>query len=185
MTKPRQDADIDLIRRSITTIADYPKAGIQFRDITSLLEDPAALNAVIEAMLSKLDDTPFDKVLALEARGFPFGAILAHRLGLGLVLARKPGKLPRAVYREAYALEYGEDALEIHQSALEPGDRVLLVDDLLATGGTALAAFALARKAGATVSRACFVVALPELNGLVALKQVGIEADYLVEYDGE
>ena len=168
----------------IRTIPDFPKPGIQFRDITTLLLDAEGLAATI-ARLAALHAGPFDMVAGIEARGFIFGAAVAHALGTGLVLIRKDGKLPGRTVAVDYALEYGEDRIAMHEDALVPGARVLLVDDLIATGGTALAAIRLLRKAGAEVAGAAFVIDLPDLGGLERIVGEGVPAAALVEFEGD
>ena len=125
-----------IIKDSITTIADYPKAGIMFRDVTTLMAEPAAFQATINEFIDAYKDQGFTKIIGTESRGFIFGAPLSYALGIPFIPVRKPGKLPRAVISQDYQLEYGEDVLELHTDAIVPGDKVLLVDDLLATGGT-------------------------------------------------
>jgi len=171
------------IRQRIRTIADFPKPGIMFRDITTLLLDPEGLRLTIERMAEAVEGQ-VDLVAGIEARGFLFGAALAYRLGTGVLLIRKDGKLPGATIAEDYALEYGTDRIAIHADACAPGARVLLIDDLIATGGTARAAVRLLRKAGATVTQAGFVVDLPELGGAEALRGDGIAVHALVEFEG-
>ncbi|MDB5684985.1 MAG: adenine phosphoribosyltransferase [Sphingomonas bacterium] len=167
----------------IRTIPDFPKPGIQFRDITTLLLDGRGLAATI-ARLAALHPGPVDVVAAIEARGFIFGAALARELGTGLVLIRKDGKLPGATVAVDYALEYGEDRIELHEDALLPGARVLLVDDLVATGGTALAAVRLIRRAGAEVIGASFVIDLPDLGGADRIEADGVPVGTLVAFLG-
>src|SRR3954470_11284995 len=157
------------IRRLIRTIPDFPKPGIMFRDITTLLLDAEGLRLTIERMAEAIDG-PIDLVAGIEARGFLFGAALAVKLGAGMMLIRKDGKLPGATIAEDYALEYGTDRIAMHADACAPGARILLVDDLIATGGTARAAIRLLRKAGAAVAQAQFVIDLPELGGAEALR---------------
>ena len=175
--------DNDDIRQRIRTIPDFPKPGIMFRDITTLLLDPDGLRLTIERMAEAVEG-PVDLVAGIEARGFLFAAALAYRLGTGVLLIRKDGKLPGATIAEEYALEYGTDRIAIHADACAPGARVLLVDDLIATGGTARAAVRLLRKASAVVTQAAFVVDLPELGGADALRGEGIAVTSLVTFDG-
>ena len=176
-------ADHDDLRALIRTIPDFPRPGIQFRDITTLLLDGTAFAAAVERMVSGVMTKP-DLVAAIEARGFVFGAALAQRLGCGLLLIRKDGKLPGATIAEEYALEYGTDRLAIHVDACAPGASVHLVDDLIATGGTALAAVRLIRRAGASVSGVSFVVDLPDLGGAERLRQEGVAVHSLVAFAG-
>ncbi|MCX8474964.1 MAG: adenine phosphoribosyltransferase [Sphingomonas sp.] len=176
-------SDNDDIRQRIRTIPDFPKPGIMFRDITTLLLDAEGLQLTIERIAGQVEGR-VDLVAGIEARGFLFGAAVAVRLGTGLLLVRKDGKLPGATIAEDYALEYGNDRIAIHADACAPGARVLLVDDLIATGGTARAAVRLLRKAGAEVIQAAFVVDLPELGGADALRGDGIAVNALVAFDG-
>ncbi len=173
----------DDIRQRIRTIPDFPKPGIMFRDITTLLLDAEGLALTIDRMAEAVEGE-IDLVAGIEARGFLFGAALAVKLGAGMLLVRKDGKLPGATIAEDYALEYGTDRIAIHADALAPGARVLLVDDLIATGGTARAAVRLLKKAGAEVVQASFVVDLPELGGADALRSDGIAVHSLVAFDG-
>jgi len=171
------------IKRLIRTIPDFPKPGIMFRDITTLLLDPSGLRMTIDAMVAATDG-PVDLVAGIEARGFLFAAAMAIPLKAGVVLIRKDGKLPGATIAEDYALEYGTDRIAIHEDALIPGQRVILIDDLIATGGTARAAIRLLRKAGANVTQAQFVIDLPDLGGADALRADGVTVDSLVAYEG-
>lgn len=168
----------------IRTISDYPKPGIQFRDITTLLLDGAAFRLTIDRLAAQVRG-PVDLVAGIEARGFVFGAALADRLGCGLVLLRKSNKLPGAVLGINYALEYGHDRIEMHADAVQPGTRVLVIDDLIATGGTALAAVQLLRLADAVVSQAAFVIDLPALGGATRLREAGVAVSALVEFEGD
>ena len=171
---------LDSISARVRVIPDFPKAGIQFRDLTPLLADGAAFQATTAALAERAGD--FDLIAGVEARGFLFGAALAQLTGRGLVIVRKPGKLPAATIGHDYDLEYGTDRLELHADAVAPGTRVLLVDDVLATGGTAEAAVTLLRKAGAIVDRALFVMELDGLPGAARLKAQGVEPVSLLHY---
>jgi adenine phosphoribosyltransferase len=175
-------ANADL-KALIRTIPDFPKPGIMFRDITTLLLDAAGFQTTI-ARMAAATRGPVDLVAGIEARGFLFAAALAAPLNAGVLLIRKDGKLPGVTIGEDYALEYGTDRIAIHEDALVPGQRVLLIDDLIATGGTARAAIRLLRKAGATVEQAQFLVDLPELGGADALRGDGITVDSLVCFEG-
>jgi adenine phosphoribosyltransferase len=166
----------------IRTIPDFPKPGIQFRDITTLLLDARGFAAAVEG-LAHVEEKP-DLVAAIEARGFVVGAALAQRLGCGLLLIRKAGKLPGETIAEDYALEYGTDRLAMHVDACAPGARVLLVDDLIATAGTALAAVRLVRRAGAAVIAAAFIIDLPDLGGSALLRAEGFPVHSLVSFEG-
>jgi adenine phosphoribosyltransferase len=174
-----------LIKESIKTIPDYPKPGIMFRDVTSLMEDPCAYQTTIEMFVEQYKERGFTKVVGTEARGFLFGAPLALELGIGFVPVRKPGKLPRETISESYELEYGHDMLEIHVDAINENDKVLVVDDLLATGGTIEATVKLIRKLGGEVKHAAFVISLPELGGEKRLADLGLELVALCEFEGE
>lgn len=173
------------LQAAIKTIPDYPNEGILFRDVTSLLEDAEAFALTMQLFASKYKNQGFTKVVGTEARGFIFGAPLALALGVGFVPVRKPGKLPRATYAQAYQLEYGEDILEIHCDALNANDKVLIIDDLLATGGTIEATTKLIRRLGAQVEDAGFVISLPDLGGITRLEKMGLKAFSLIQYAGE
>jgi adenine phosphoribosyltransferase len=172
------------LKAYIRTIPDYPKPGIMFRDITTLLGHGEAFRQAVDEMVAPLIDRKIDKVAGIEARGFILGGAVAHQLSAGFVPLRKKGKLPHHVITESYELEYGVDSMEMHTDAIEPGDRVLLVDDLIATGGTAMAAIKLLRKAGAKIAGAAFLVCLPELQGDTKLTAQGINVSYLVWFAG-
>jgi adenine phosphoribosyltransferase len=174
----------DDLKALIRTIPDFPKPGIQFRDITTLLLDPGGFAAAIERLAFKIEEKP-DLIAGIEARGFVVAAALAQRLGAGLLLLRKDGKLPGVTIAEDYALEYGTDRLTMHIDACAPGKRILLADDLLATGGTALAAARLLRRAGGEVGEAVFIVDLPDLGGGAQLREAGLKVHTLVEFEGE
>ncbi|MCU6455794.1 adenine phosphoribosyltransferase [Sphingomonas sp. A2-49] len=173
----------DDLRALVRTIPDFPSPGIQFRDITTLLLDPAGLATTVERMVAATHG-PVDLVAGIEARGFLFAAALAIPLGAGVLLMSKDGKLPGATIAEDYTLEYGQDRIAMHADALVPGQRVLLVDDLIATGGTARAAVRLLRKAGAEVAQAQFVIDLPDLGGAAALRAEGLRVDALFAFAG-
>ncbi|MFH1278749.1 MAG: adenine phosphoribosyltransferase [Candidatus Eisenbacteria bacterium] len=171
------------LKSRIREVPDFPKKGIVFKDITTLLADPSAFGAAVERMEEVLHGRRVDKIVCVEARGFLFGAPLALRLGAGLVPVRKPGKLPAETIREEYTLEYGTDSVEMHRDAIRSGDHVVLVDDLLATGGTAAAAARLVERAGGTVECLLFLIELSFLSGRRLLG--GREILSLIEYGGE
>jgi adenine phosphoribosyltransferase len=175
---------VDDLKALIRTIPDFPRPGIQFRDITTLLLDRGGLTASVDALAETVEGQ-VDLIAAIEARGFAIGGALAVKLGAGLLLIRKDGKLPGATIAEDYALEYGTDRLAMHVDACTPGARVLIVDDLLATGGTALAAGRLIRRAGGEIAGARFVIDLPDLGGSKALREAGIDVRSLVEFEGD
>ena len=174
----------DDLKALIRNIPGFPKPGIQFRDITTLLLDAQGFAAAIERLAFKIGDKP-DLVAGIEARGFVVAAALAQRLGSGLLLIRKHGKLPGETIAEEYALEYGTDRLAMHIDACAPGARVWLADDLIATGGSALAAVRLIRRAAATVAGASFIIDLPDLGGSARLGQEGFPVHHLVEFEGD
>ena len=169
------------LKALIRDIPDFPKPGILFRDITTLLQNPEGLNYVIEELARQVDGLEIDYVAGIESRGFIFGTPLATRLGVGFVPVRKPGKLPAEVYSMDYELEYGTDSLEVHQDAFPPNSRVLLVDDLLATGGTAAAAAQLVEKTQAQLVGIAFVIELMALNGRAKLPE-GLPIKSLIQY---
>ncbi len=172
------------LKTVIRTIPDYPKPGIQFRDVTTLLGHPRAFRQAVDELVQPYAGQKIDKVAGIEARGFILGGAVAHQLSAGFVPLRKKGKLPHDVITESYELEYGLDEMQMHKDALEPGERVLLVDDLIATGGTAIAASKILRKAGAKIVGAAFVVCLPELKGDTRLAEQGVEPTYLTWFGG-
>jgi adenine phosphoribosyltransferase len=174
----------DDLKVLVRTIPDFPRAGIQFRDITTLLLDGSGFAQTIERLAETIGERP-DLIAGIEARGFAIGAALALKLGCGLLLIRKDGKLPGETIAEDYALEYGTDRLTMHVDACTPGKRVLIVDDLLATGGTALAAARLVRRAGGVVTSGAFVIELPELGGRAALEAEGVEVLSLLSFSSE
>lgn len=168
----------------IRTIADYPRPGILFRDITTLLGDARAFRRAVDELVQPWAGAKIDKVVGIEARGFILGGAVAHQLNAGFVPVRKKGKLPHRTVRMAYALEYGEDEMEVHVDAVAAGERVLLVDDLIATGGTAIGAVKLLHSLDAQVAAACFVVDLPDLGGARLLRQMGLPVRTLVSFSG-
>ncbi len=173
------------IRELIRSIPDYPKEGIIFRDITTLLQHPAGFRRAVDELVQPFAGAGINKVAGIEARGFIIGGAVAHQLSVGFVAVRKKGKLPWQTISVEYELEYGSDEVEIHIDSLEPGDRVLMVDDLLATGGTATAASQLVRDAGGEVVGASFVVELPDLGGRARLEQMNVPVRALVEFEGD
>lgn len=169
----------------IRTIPDYPKPGIQFRDITPLLQDKQGFASILDALSAHCSKAAVDKVVAVEARGFIIGAALAARLGAGFVPVRKPGKLPAQTIKQSYSLEYGTDTLELHVDAILANERILLVDDLIATGGTALAAVGLIRQLGGVVTQAAFIIDLPDLGGMQHLANAGVKGFALYQFEGD
>ena len=172
------------LRDAIRTIPDYPKPGILFRDITTLLGDPRAFRTTVDQLVQPYAGTKIDKIAGIEARGFILGGAVAHQLSAGFVPIRKKGKLPHATVSIAYSLEYGVDEMEIHADAVLKGEKVILVDDLIATGGTATAAAQLLRNLGAEVVAAVFIVDLPDLGGADKLRAMNVPVRTLVEFAG-
>ncbi len=175
---------MDDLKQLIRTIPDYPKPGIMFRDITTLLGDAQGFKASIVRMAEPYRTQPIDAVAGIEARGFILGGAVADRLGCGFIPIRKKGKLPGKTIGQDYELEYGIDTIEIHHDAIRPGERILIIDDLIATGGTALAAAKLIRQTQGTVVGAAFVVDLPELGGRAKLEAQNIDCHILMAFDG-
>ena len=174
----------DRLRELIRTIPDYPKPGILFRDITTLLKDPDGFRETVDVLVARHARSGVNKVAGIEARGFILGGAVAHGLGAGFVPVRKRGKLPFEIMGHDYELEYGTDRVEMHLDAIEPGERVLLVDDLIATGGTAEAAVTLIDRAGGDVIEACFVIDLPDLGGRQRLDRRGVASLALIAFAG-
>jgi adenine phosphoribosyltransferase len=172
------------LTKIIRTIPDYPKPGIMFRDITTLLADARGFRRAVDELVQPFAGMKIDKVAGIEARGFILGGAVAHQLSAGFVPLRKKGKLPHKTIAVEYDLEYGRDAIEMHLDAFTAGERVMLVDDLIATGGTALAAVDLLRQGGAEILAACFVVDLPELGGAARLRDAGVPVSTLVSFAG-
>lgn len=173
------------IKSKIRTVPHYPKQGIQFRDITTLLKDPAGLRLTVNELVARYKDVKIDKIVGIESRGFILGAPLAYALGIGFVPIRKKGKLPSATIGHDYDLEYGSDRIEIHTDAIEKGERVLLVDDLIATGGTADAACTLIEKMGGVIVECCFIIDLPDIGGRARLEKHGHKVFALCEFEGD
>jgi len=172
------------IRSAIRTIPDYPRPGIQFRDITTLLGDARIFRRVVDELVQPWTQARIDRVAGIEARGFILGGAVAHQLAAGFVPIRKKGKLPHATVRVAYSLEYGIDEMEIHRDGVAYGERIIIVDDLIATGGTAEAAVRLLRTLGAEILGACFVIDLPELGGRRRLEALDVPVRTLVSFEG-
>lgn len=172
------------VKDYIRSIVDFPHEGIIFRDVTTLFADARGFRMAIDQLVAPYAGQRIDKVVGLEARGFIIGGAVAHQLSTGFVPIRKKGKLPGAVISEAYTLEYGEAVMEVHDDAMTPGERVLIVDDLLATGGTAEAAIKLCHRLGAEIVGCAFIIDLPELGGRDLLAQTGIPTQILCEFDG-
>jgi adenine phosphoribosyltransferase len=175
----------DAIKASIRTIPDYPKKGIQFRDISTLLEDPIALRMTIDAIVHRYMNKNISAVAGIEARGFIFGTVVAYELGASFIPIRKVGKLPGDTISQSYQLEYGEDSIEVHKDCIQKGQRILLIDDLIATGGTAGAAIKLIRQLEGDIVESCFVVDLPDLGGSKKLQtELDCPCFSLCEFEG-
>jgi adenine phosphoribosyltransferase len=175
----------DDLRAAIRTIPDHPKPGILFRDITTLLGDARAFRRAVDELVHPWAGTKIDKVAGIEARGFILGGAIAHQLSAGFVPIRKKGKLPHNKVSIGYSLEYGIDEMEMHEDAVGPGERVVLVDDLIATGGTAEAAVKLLQQLGADVVVACFVIDLPDLGGAKKIEALGVPVRTLIAFEGQ
>ena len=174
-----------VIKEKIRTVPHFPKQGVMFRDITTLLKDPEGFNRAINLLYERYKDKPVDAVVGIESRCFIFGSVLAHKLGVGFIPARKPGKLPAETEKIEYETEYSKDAIEIHKDAINEGMNVLVVDDLIATGGTALACCKLIEKLGGKVHECAFIIDLPDLGGRKKLEEAGYKVFKLVEFEGE
>jgi adenine phosphoribosyltransferase len=181
MTSPALDNDL---KSAIRSIPDYPKPGIMFRDITTLLGDARAFRRAVDELVQPWAGMKIDKVAGMEARGFILGGAVAHQVSAGFIPIRKKGKLPHKRVSIAYSLEYGLDEMEMHEDAVAPGERVILVDDLIATGGTAEGAVKLLRQMGANVLAACFVIDLPELGGADKLRKMDVPVRTLISFEG-
>lgn len=183
MRTPR--VDTEFLRSRVRDVPDWPRPGVVFRDITPLLAEARSLNAIVEAFVQRYLDERLDLVAGIDARGFILGGILAHRLNTGFIPVRKKGKLPGETISQSYELEYGTGTVEMHIDAARPGQRVLLVDDLIATGGTMLAGSALLRQLGAEVIECAAVIDLPDLGGSRVLREMGHEVYTLIGFEGE
>ena len=172
------------LKSTIRTIRDYPKPGIMFRDITTLLGNARAFRRAVDELVQPWAGAKIDKVAGIEARGFILGGAVAHQVSAGFIPIRKKGKLPHTTVRIAYSLEYGLDEMEMHEDAVTRGDRIVLVDDLIATGGTAEGAVKLLRNAGAQLLAACFIIDLPELGGAEKLRKLEVPVRTLVSFEG-
>ena len=175
----------ETLEAAIRTIADYPKPGILFRDITTLLGDASAFRRAVDELVHPYAGTKIDKIAGVEARGFILGGAMSHQLSAGFVPIRKKGKLPHETVRIAYSLEYGVDEMEMHKDAVAPGEKVILVDDLIATGGTAEGAVKLLQRMGADVVAACFVIDLPDLGGRAKIEALNVPVRTLIEFEGD
>ena len=175
---------LSALKDAIRSIPDYPKPGIVFRDITTLLGDARAFRRTVDELVQPYAGTKIDKIAGIEARGFILGGAVAHQLSAGFVPIRKKGKLPHATVSIAYSLEYGIDEMEMHKDAVKAGEKVILVDDLIATGGTAEGATKLLRQMGADIVAACFVIDLPELGGRAKLEALDVPVRTLVSFSG-
>jgi adenine phosphoribosyltransferase len=181
MTSPSLEKDL---REAIRSIPDYPKPGIMFRDITTLLADARAFRRAVDELVQPWAGMKIDKVAGIEARGFILGGAVAHQVSAGFIPIRKKGKLPYKRVTIGYSLEYGIDEMEVHEDAVEKGERVILVDDLIATGGTAEGAVKLLRQLGANILAACFVIDLPELGGADKLRKLDVPVRTLISFEG-
>ncbi len=184
-TTARDATASDGLSAYVRTIPDYPKPGIMFRDITTLLTDPRGFRQAVDALVQPLAGAKIDKVAGIEARGFILGGAIAHQLSAGFVPIRKKGKLPHETISESYQLEYGVDEVEMHLDAVEAGERILLVDDLIATGGTATAAIKLIERMGGDLVLCSFVIDLPDLGGAAKLREMGHDVVSLISFEGE
>ncbi|MFT0890797.1 adenine phosphoribosyltransferase [Pseudochelatococcus sp. G4_1912] len=173
------------LRAAIRSIPDYPRPGVVFRDISTLLGNARAFRRAVDELVQPWPGSKIDKVAGIEARGFILGGAVAHQLSAGFVPIRKKGKLPHETVSVAYSLEYGLDEMEVHRDAIDAGERVVLIDDLIATGGTAIAAVDLLRRIGAEVVAAVFVIDLPDLGGAQRLREMGVTVRTLVQFEGE
>lgn len=173
------------VKDYIRTIPNFPHEGIMFRDVTTLFSNPRGFRMAVDQLLHPYAGMRIDKVVGLEARGFILGGAIAHQLTVGFVPIRKKGKLPGATIEQSYVLEYGEAVMELHEDAIKPGEKILVVDDLLATGGTAVASISLIERLGGDIVSCAFIIDLPELGGRAKLEKLGMDTHVLCEFDGE
>lgn len=171
------------LKNSVRSIVDWPIQGVIFRDLTTLMKDPVALKESCDILIERYKDQNVDKIVGIDARGFVFGAVLAYKLGIGFIPVRKKGKLPAETIEESYSLEYGSGTLEIHKDSIEAGEKVVIVDDLIATGGTAGATVNIVRKLGAEIIECAFLIELPDLKGREQIKDCEVFA--MMEFEGE
>ena len=184
MTRRANPSPVETIRAHIRTVPDWPAPGVQFRDITPLLSTPRVFRVLIDEFVHRYFDVKPDAIAGLDARGFIIGSVVAYELNIGFVPIRKKGKLPFTTVQESYELEYGSATVEMHTDAVKPGDRVVLIDDLIATGGTMMAGRRLLERLGATVIEGAAIVDLPELGGSARLRESGLELFTLVDFEG-
>ena len=177
------EADFEYVREHVRQVPDFPKPGILFLDITTAVKDKLSMQKMIDFLYGKFKDEKIDYIAGIESRGFIFGAALAYKLGVGFIPIRKPNKLPAKTIKESYSLEYGTDTIEMHEDAVKAGDRVVIIDDLLATGGTAAAACNLVKKAGAEVVSTAFVIELDPLKGREKIEANGVKVVSMLHYD--
>jgi len=176
-------SEYEYVRENVRIVPDFPKKGIMFLDITTAVKDPKSMQIMIDFLYEKFKNKNVDYIAGVESRGFIFGAALAYKLGIGFVPIRKPNKLPAKTIKESYSLEYGTDTIEMHEDAIKSGDRVVVIDDLLATGGTAVAACNLIKRVGAEVVAAAFIIELDPLKGREKIEAAGVEVVSMLNYD--
>ena len=175
--------DYEYVRENVRIVPDFPKKGIMFLDITTAVKNPKAMEIMIDFLYEKFKNENVDYIAGVESRGFIFGSALAYKLNVGFVPIRKPNKLPAKTVKESYSLEYGTDTIEMHEDALKQGDRVVIIDDLLATGGTAVAACNLVKKVGATPVAVAFIIELDPLKGREKIEKTGVKVISMLNYD--
>ena len=176
-------SEYEYVRKNVRIVPDFPKKGIMFLDITTAVKDAKSMQLMIDFLYEKFKNENVNYIAGIESRGFIFGTALAYKLGVGFVPIRKPNKLPAKTIKESYSLEYGTDTIEMHEDAIKPGDRVVVIDDLLATGGTAVAACNLIKRAGGNVVAAAFIIELNPLNGRQKIEANGVDVVSMLNYD--